>query len=96
MQPSTNASATAAMICGITGIVVSLFLGLLALPLGVLGIVFGSVGKSSARRVGRGAVAASTGVVCGIVACALPVVAPIAINAFVEYLEYSDTHHING
>ncbi len=85
-----NGMATAGMICGIVGIVLCWFpfVGLIA---GLLGIIFGAIGMSRAGRLGGlGRGAGITGLVCGIISfLLLPIMAAIAIPAFMEYMKKS-------
>jgi hypothetical protein len=82
-----NGMASAGLALGITGILLC-WLPLVGLVAGILGIVFGAIGMSKAGRlggVGRGA--ATGGLVCGIVSVVLlPVMAAIAIPAFLDYM----------
>jgi type II secretory pathway pseudopilin PulG len=88
--PRKNGMATAGMICGIVGILLCWFpfVGLIA---GLLGIIFGAIGMSRAGRLyGAGRGAAITGLVCGILSfLLLPIMAAIAIPAFLEYMNKS-------
>jgi type II secretory pathway pseudopilin PulG len=85
-----NGMATAGMICGIVGILLCWFpfIGVIA---GLLGIIFGAIGMSKAGRlggVGRGAGVA--GLVTGIISLLmLPIMAAIAIPAFLDYMHKS-------
>ena len=85
-----NGMATAGLICGIISILLC-WVPFAGLVLGVLGIVFGSIGMSRAGRlggVGRGA--GVTGLVTGILGFVLlPIMAAIAIPAFLEYMHES-------
>ncbi len=77
--------ATAGMVCGILGIVLC-WVPLLGLLLALLGIVFGSIGMARAGRLGRGKGAGVAGLVTGILGLlVLPIMAAIAIPAFLEY-----------
>jgi hypothetical protein len=71
-RPATNGKATAALVLGIASIVLC-FLTLLDLPVVVLAIVFGALGRRDAARLpgqpGRGN--ATAGIVCGIVGAVL-------------------------
>ncbi len=78
--------ATAGMVLGILGIVLC-WLPLVGVLSGLLGVIFGAIGMSKAGRlggVGRGA--GVTGLVTGILSLLLlPIMAAIAIPAFMEY-----------
>lgn len=82
--------ATAGMILGIVGIVLC-WLPLVGVLSGLLGVIFGAIGMSKAGRlggVGRGA--GVTGLVTGILSLLLlPIMAAIAIPAFMEYMNKS-------
>lgn len=82
--------ATAGMILGIVGIV-ACWIPLVGVLAGLLGIIFGAIGMSRAGRlggVGRGA--GVTGLVTGILSLLmLPIMAAIAIPAFMDYMSKS-------
>jgi type II secretory pathway pseudopilin PulG len=82
--------ATAGMILGIAGIV-ACWIPLVGVLAGLLGIIFGAIGMSRAGRlggVGRGA--GITGLVTGIISLLmLPIMAAIAIPAFMDYMSKS-------
>jgi len=84
-----NGMATAGMVLGILGIVLCWVPGV-GLLCALLGIVFGSIGLSRAGRLHRGRGAAVTGLVCGILGFViLPIMAAIAIPAFLDYMNHS-------
>jgi hypothetical protein len=86
-----NGMATAGMICGIISIVLC-WVPFAGLVLGILGIVFGSIGMSRANRIGVGRGAGITGLVTGILGFVLlPMMAAIAIPAFLDYMEKGKT-----
>lgn len=86
--PAKNGMATAGMILGIVGIVLC-WVPLVGLLCGLLGVIFGAIGMSRAGRlggIGRGA--GVTGLATGIISVVLlPIMAAIAIPAFMEYMK---------
>jgi hypothetical protein len=84
-----NGMATAGMICGIISILLC-WVPFAGLVLGILGIVFGSIGMSRAGRIGVGRGAGIAGLVTGILGfILLPIMAAIAIPAFLDYMHKS-------
>lgn len=84
-----NGLGTAGMVCGIIGAVFSwiYFLAFLTIVLGILGIIFGGVGRARVTRgeaTNRGA--ATAGIVLGIVALALPILLIILVASAVTSL----------
>jgi hypothetical protein len=84
-QAAGNAMATWGLVLGIVGIVLC-WVPLLGWASAILGIVFGAIGIGKANRVGRGKGAAVTGLVLGCLGAVLPIVAVVAIPAFLEYM----------
>ena len=69
--------ALTAMICGIASIVVSFCCSVIALPVGIVGIVLGSMARSRIRKSGgmlSGNGMALAGIICGAVGMALAVI----------------------
>lgn len=78
-----NGPATAAMVLGIVGVVLAMIpiLGLFALPLGVLAIVFGAVGlRKHGKETPKGKGAAITGLVLGVLCFALAIFGMTVVN----------------
>ena len=76
MEKKFNGFSLAAIICGVAGVVmiflpVPLIVALLGLVLGILAIVFASIGMKKAKATGTGRGLAIAGLVTGIVATAL-------------------------
>jgi hypothetical protein len=93
MSERKNGMATAGMICGIISIVLC-WVPFAGLVLGILGIVFGSIGMSRAGRIGVGRGAGIAGLVTGILGfILLPMMAAIAIPAFLDYMKKEKTSH---
>lgn len=67
----TNTMAIGALVCGILAVVLSLFSNIytciLALVLGIAGIVLGAMGMKAAKATGTGHGLAVGGLVCGII-----------------------------
>jgi len=90
-----NGMATAGMICGIISILLC-WLPFAGLVLGVLGIVFGSIGMARSSRLGVGRGAGVAGLVTGILGfIMLPIMAAVAIPAFLEYMEKPKSSRAN-
>lgn len=72
----SNGMATAGFVCGLVGALAGLLpvLFFLWIPLGILGIVFGAIGRGNAARLpgGNGGGLATAGIVLGIIALILP------------------------
>ncbi|MET9969322.1 DUF4190 domain-containing protein [Streptomyces sp. NPDC006356] len=89
MQPS-NGMGTTGLVLGIIGVVCSLtfFLWFFGVILGILGIIFGAIGRSKANRgeaTNKGA--ATAGLVCGIVATViLPLLGFLVFASFMGAL----------
>ena len=68
--------ATAGFVCGLIGALAGLipFLFFVWIPLGILGIVFGAIGRGTAGRLpgAKGQGLATAGIVLGIIALVLP------------------------
>jgi hypothetical protein len=84
--PQANGMATAGLVCGILGLVLFWLFGWI---LSLLAIIFGAIGIGKARQVGRGRGAAIGGLVCGVIGIVLPIVAVIAIPAFLDHMNKS-------
>lgn len=82
-QPTmSNGLATAALVCGIVGVVLffTIWIGVI---LGILGIVFGAVGRSRAAQGAPNKGQATAGLWLGIVAVAVSILFAIAVTAWV-------------
>lgn len=79
---SRTGLSTAALVLGITGLVLSVvpILGLVALPLGILAVIFGAVGNK--RHVRRGF--ALTGIITGSFAVLFAIVGIVTVSNAVE------------
>jgi type II secretory pathway pseudopilin PulG len=87
-QPQANSMATWGLVLGIAGIVLC-WVPLLGWASAILGIVFGAIGIGKANRLGRGKGAAVTGLILGCLGAVLPILAAIAIPAFLGYMHKS-------
>ncbi|MEO6206861.1 MAG: DUF4190 domain-containing protein [Candidatus Limnocylindrales bacterium] len=78
---STNGLATAALVLGIVGAVLGLvpFLFFLAFVCGVLGIVFGFIGRSRSVESGVGRKSATAGLITGAVAVVLAIIGVVIL-----------------
>ncbi|MBH5337256.1 DUF4190 domain-containing protein [Streptomyces pactum] len=82
-----NGMGTAALTVGIIGLVCGLtyFLWLFAIVLGILAIIFGSIGKGKAQRgEANNAGSATAGIVCGIVGMVIPLIYLAALDAAID------------
>lgn len=87
-QPPGNRIATAAMTCGLIGMFLAWipFVVVAGLTLGVLALVFGSIGLRRAQAAGRGRGFAITGVLSGIAALALSAVGiALSVQVYREF-----------
>lgn len=84
-----NGLGTAALVCGIVGVVFALIpiLFFISFPLGILGVVFGAVGMSRVRRkVANNRGMAVAGFILGIIAFVLAIIGAVAIGSAVDDL----------
>jgi hypothetical protein len=95
-----NGIGTAALVCGIIGVVFGLvpIMFYLSFPLGVLGVVFGAIGMSRAKRnIANNRGSAVAGFVTGIIALAFAIFSVAVIYSAVNQVNndlnriYSDT-----
>ena len=76
-----SGKATAAMVVGIVGLVLTLLVGVFAIPVCIVGMVLGFMGRADAKRGATNGGMATAGLVCSIIGIALAIVFAAIIGA---------------
>ena len=86
---ASNGMATAALVLGIIGVVAGLvpFLFFVALPCGILGLIFGVLGRSRSERTGIGRGNATAGAITGGIAIALGIIGLVILGVIADDID---------
>lgn len=90
VRPESRGMAIAALSMGVVGSIIGLIplFGLVALPLGILALIFGLVATSKAKRLGLPKGMARAGWILGVLAIVLGVAGMAIVNGAVNELEH--------
>ncbi len=83
-QNPNNIMSICALVCGVLGLILVWVVTWLGLILAILGIVFGGIGMSKAKKTNTGKGLAVAGLVCGIISLAVCIIAVIVVACLIS------------